>query len=337
MRFAVVIPFYQRDSGILSRALTSVFQQELPAGASLQVFIVDDSSPTPAAAEVELLPEVQRARVTLMRQPNGGPGAARNTGLDAVAEGGFDYVAFLDSDDFWAKDHLAEALALLERGYDFYFCDHLRTEDDITYFNRTERLRILRELRSEGVTVIDADLPILAFDRRILTSAYVETYLSQTSTIVVRQGFVQDLRFDTRLRNAGEDHMFWISLVMAGARTVVSWKCNVFCGQGVNIYFDAFDWTSTKVVDRIGYMLMFFQMVGRSFDLAPEDRATLGGMIRRYRRAYSYLFLRALLQRKKPSFALMWKLAAGDPALLPAMPWRFLSVLPNREAESKTW
>lgn len=337
MRIAIVIPFYQRDPGILTRALTSIFQQELPDGASLHVFVVDDSSPVPAAAEVDLMAPAQRARVTLLSQPNGGPGAARNTGLEAVAKDSFDYVAFMDSDDFWAPCHLGDALALLEQGHDFYFCDHIRTEDDITYFNRTKRLRLLREERGPGVTVIDPDLPILGFDRRILTSAYVETYLSQTSTIVVRQSFVERLRFDTDLRNAGEDHMFWISLVMADARTVVSWKCNVFCGQGVNIYFDAFDWTSTKVVDRIGYMLMFFQSVGRRFDLGPEDRATLGGMIRRYRRAYSYLFVRALLQRKKPTFALMWKLAAHDPALIPAMPLRFLSVLPNRQAESKTW
>ena len=337
MRIAVVIPFYQRDSGILTRALTSIFEQDLPDSVSVMAFVIDDSSPVPAAAEIDLLSPDRRAAVTLLKQPNAGPGGARNTGLEAVSEGGYDYVAFMDSDDFWAPCHLGDALELLEQGYDFYFCDHVRTIDDITYFNRTKRLRILRDQRTEGVTVIDADLPILSFDRKILTSAYVETYLSQTSTIVVRQSFVQTLRFDTRLRNAGEDHMFWISLVMADARTVVSWKCNVFCGQGVNIYFDAFDWTSTKVVDRIGYMLMFFQTVNRSFDLAPADRETLAGMIRRYRRAYSYLFLRAILQRKKPTLSLTWKLAAGDPGLIPAMPWRFLSVLPNREAESKTW
>lgn len=335
MEIAVIIPFYQRESGILARALDSVEAQELPAGTSLAVFIVDDESPVPAKAE--LAARSGRVPVRLIEQPNGGPGAARNAGLDAVAAGRFDYVAFLDSDDIWAPCHLRDALALLESGYDFHFCDHRRTEDDITYFQRTAALRRLRDARHAGVTVLDAQIPILAFDQKTIMAASVETYLSQTSTILVRQRFVQDLRFDVRLRNAGEDQLYWLSLIDAGARTVVSWKVNVECGRGVNVYFDAFDWRSTKVVDRTGYMLMFFHTLARRLSLSPSDRQTVAQRVRRYRRAYSYLFLRALMQGRVPSLSLTWKLAALDPGLIPAMPLRFLAVLPNREAESAHW
>ncbi|EKX58903.1 Beta-1,3-glucosyltransferase [Rhodobacter sp. AKP1] len=335
MRTAVIIPFYQREAGILSRALDSVDGQILPEDHSLTVFVIDDESPVSARSEVE--GRQGKVPVRLIAQKNGGPGAARNAGLDAVAAEGFDRVAFLDSDDIWQPTHLADALDLLARGYDFHFCDHQRTDDDITYFERTPALRRMREERHAGVTVLDAEAPILAFDQPSIMAASVDTYLSQTSTVVVRQGFVETLRFDPRLRNAGEDQLFWLSLIAAGARTVVSWKMNVLCGRGVNVYFDAFDWKSTKVVDRTGYMLMFFHTVGRRLSLTASDRRTVADRIRRYRRAYSYLFLRALLQGRVPTLSLTWKLAALDPGLVPAMPLRFLAVLPNREAESLQW
>lgn len=47
MRTAVIIPFYQREAGILSRALDSVDGQILPEGHSLTVFVIDDESPCP--------------------------------------------------------------------------------------------------------------------------------------------------------------------------------------------------------------------------------------------------------------------------------------------------
>ncbi|MGP3696906.1 glycosyltransferase family 2 protein [Rhodobacter sp. NSM] len=335
MNIAVIIPFFQREGGILSRALDSVDAQILPDGCSLTVLVIDDESPVPARSEIES--RQGRVPVRLIEQKNGGPGAARNTGLDAVAADRFDYVAFLDSDDIWQPTHLQDAVALLERGHDFHFCDHQRTEDDITYFERTPALRRMRGERHGGVTVLDPEIPILAFDQPSIMAASVDTYLSQTSTVVVRQSFVQSLRFEPLLRNAGEDQLFWLSLIEAGARAVVSWKMNVLCGRGVNVYFDAFDWKSTKVVDRTGYMLMFFHTVERRLSLSASDRKTVADRVRRYRRAYSYLFLRSLMQGRVPSLSLTWKLATLDPGLVPAMPLRFLAVLPKRQAESLQW
>jgi cellulose synthase/poly-beta-1,6-N-acetylglucosamine synthase-like glycosyltransferase len=51
-RIAVIIPYYQRDKGILSRAVTSVLGQELPSATTLRVIVVDDASPL--AAEIDL-------------------------------------------------------------------------------------------------------------------------------------------------------------------------------------------------------------------------------------------------------------------------------------------
>jgi glycosyltransferase involved in cell wall biosynthesis len=112
----VVIPYFQRSPGILAKALASIAAQEgcpLP----IQVIVVDDASPAPVAAELAGVGAMPHP-VRVITQANGGPGAARNTGLDH-APPGTRYLAFLDSDDEWMPDHLARAVAALECGYDF--------------------------------------------------------------------------------------------------------------------------------------------------------------------------------------------------------------------------
>lgn len=70
-----------------------------------EVVIVDDGSTDNSVAKVE---EIQDSRIHLIRQKNGGPSKARNTGV-MNAKG--DWVLFLDADD----ELLSEALRNFER------------------------------------------------------------------------------------------------------------------------------------------------------------------------------------------------------------------------------
>jgi hypothetical protein len=90
MNFSVVIPTCNRAS-LLPAALASVFAQEHPAR---EVIVVDDGSTDGTGALLQQF----AGRVTVLRQQNRGPAAARNLG---IAEASGDYVAFLDSDDLW--------------------------------------------------------------------------------------------------------------------------------------------------------------------------------------------------------------------------------------------
>ena len=63
----VVIPYFQREPGILRRALASVLRQR--GVEQVAVVVVDDASPVPASAEVASLGETQARRNADLRTP----------------------------------------------------------------------------------------------------------------------------------------------------------------------------------------------------------------------------------------------------------------------------
>jgi glycosyltransferase involved in cell wall biosynthesis len=98
MKVSVVIPTFERQEATL-QALRSALAQTLPP---LEVIVVDDGSKIPFRLPPGLDGE---GTVRVLRQEeNRGAAAARNAGV-AAAKG--EWIAFLDSDDLWAKDKLA--------------------------------------------------------------------------------------------------------------------------------------------------------------------------------------------------------------------------------------
>jgi GT2 family glycosyltransferase len=89
--FSIIIPTYNRPQA-LSQCLASLAQLDYP-GDRVEIIIVDDGSPTPLEATVK--PWRDRLNLTLFRQNNSGPAAARNAGA-RQARG--EYLAFTDDD-----------------------------------------------------------------------------------------------------------------------------------------------------------------------------------------------------------------------------------------------
>lgn len=99
--FSVIIPTYNRPKQ-LADCLTALSNLDYSRD-RMEVIIVDDGSSMPLDAVIK--PFQTELNVTLLRQPNAGPSAARNTGA-AVAKGAF--LAFTDDDCEPAPDWLTQ-------------------------------------------------------------------------------------------------------------------------------------------------------------------------------------------------------------------------------------
>ncbi len=104
--FSIIICTFNR-AHLLPRALDSVLQQ---TESSWEVIVVDDGS-TDNTTEVVSRYLQAAPNIRYMRHSNRGLAISRNVGI-AAAIG--EYVTFLDSDDWYTPDHLANRRALLE-------------------------------------------------------------------------------------------------------------------------------------------------------------------------------------------------------------------------------
>ncbi|QRM53582.1 glycosyltransferase [Sinorhizobium sp. BG8] len=107
-RLSIVIPAYNVAEYIVP-AVVSALDQSF---SDLEVIVVDDGSTddTPALL-AKLSEERQDERLRIVRQPNGGLSAARNTG---IREARGEYIGFLDGDDLWRPDKAERHVAAMD-------------------------------------------------------------------------------------------------------------------------------------------------------------------------------------------------------------------------------
>jgi hypothetical protein len=103
-RVSAVLPFFNHGT-VIDEAVRSLRLQSRPVD---QTIVVDDGSTDPFSLAV--LRRLEGEGITVVRQENAGPGAARNLGV-AHADG--DAILFLDSDDVVTEHHVALAVAAL--------------------------------------------------------------------------------------------------------------------------------------------------------------------------------------------------------------------------------
>src|SRR6478735_1141484 len=97
---SIIIPTFNRVTKVVN-AIDSVLNQVYPTEAR-EVIVVDDGS---SDGTGDVLARRYGSRIRLLRQSNSGPSAARNTGIDVAQH---ELLAFLDSDDRWLPNKLAE-------------------------------------------------------------------------------------------------------------------------------------------------------------------------------------------------------------------------------------
>jgi GT2 family glycosyltransferase len=155
VRVSVVVATYRR-SGTIAPLLRDLAAQQFPSGMpasgmtveGLEVVIVNDGGPVAVHAEV---PADLPFRVRVVERPNGGPAAARHTGI-RLSSGSS--IVIVDDDMRLDPTFIAGHLAALEGGADVVYGVIEGTDHDDSLFTRFHQRHIdlwLTDMRSGGV------------------------------------------------------------------------------------------------------------------------------------------------------------------------------------------
>jgi glycosyltransferase involved in cell wall biosynthesis len=101
--FSVIIPLYNKEE-FVERGIHSVLAQSYP---HFELIVVDDGSVDKGPERVKTIND---SRIRLISQANAGVSVARNVGVQHAK---YDHVVFLDADDTWNQDFLAEINRLI--------------------------------------------------------------------------------------------------------------------------------------------------------------------------------------------------------------------------------
>lgn len=300
---SVVIPYYQRESGILGRALASIAaQRDCPM--PIHVIVVDDASPIPADAEIEAAGNLPYT-VTVVKQPNGGPGSARNAALNAAPKN-TRFVAFLDSDDEWSVYHLARAASSLNAGYDFFFADHHQLNQTAGAFERAGRIQ---PSMHPALPTTQSDLHAYQGD---MFDQIIRGNVIGTSTVVYDFHKFNKNRFKVEFTNAGEDYLFWMEIASRNAKIAFSSQSEAKYGKGVNVYSGA-GWGSDQHLLRVYNELKFKKITKKLYPLTVEQKGHISASVRALRIAFSRDLLHRISHRKSLSIKLLFSQLILDP------------------------
>ena len=197
MRITAVIPVFNRQQ-LGMRAVRSALAQKHPL---IEVIAVDDGSVEPFTPDHDVADD-PRLRVIRLAQ-NSGAAAARNAGV-AAARG--DWIAYLDSDDVWAPDKLAQQAA-------FVAADPLLASNPLTLYATGFRQINMRSGHTQD------RIPISTSQARELASGC--WYSPGSTALMAKSTFETIGQIDTRFRRL-EDLDWSMRLGLAGGRVAVA-------------------------------------------------------------------------------------------------------------------
>jgi succinoglycan biosynthesis protein ExoW len=326
------MPFFQRESGILMRALNSIRSQNIPAEWAVEVIVIDDGSPLAAKDEVKDFQFVAPLHLKITQQENGGVAAARNRGLKE-ADQSATLIAFLDSDDIWPANHLARAIQAMDEGFDFYFTDNRREGHHESHCRSCYVRKTAALLENSSQKTGFLEIP-----RDLMIGLTLSEFPCQASTVVYTQRINNGLCFDVGLRSSGEDVLFFTSLVSSAKRVCMDLDSLVECGGGVNIYFSNLSWNSEKLLSIKVDVLVTHIRIRETLDLSYSNKKLNDKRLKECRSELAFHMLRNLV--KNPTKGLreinrLARLAPGAAIVLPIDMIRVVFGRMSRRSESR--
>ena len=176
---SVVIPTFNR-SAFLKKAIESVLSQGYQ---DFELIVVDDGSEDDTSEVVTGFD----SGIKYIKQKNKGPGAARNLGIKN-SKG--EFIAFLDSDDWWDNDKLATQLQAMEQNPE-YSISHTQE----LWYRNGELLNQKQKHKKHHGYIFDKCLPLCAVS---------------TSTVMARRGIFEEVGLFDEALPCCEDYDFWL-------------------------------------------------------------------------------------------------------------------------------
>ena len=191
-----MIPAYNCAESI-RHAVNSVLQQSVAVS---EIVIVDDGSKDDTLQVIKEL-AIQQPIVKVITQANGGPGKARNTGIENASG---QWIAFLDSDDRWLPDRIEKQANLIAKHPSLAWCSGA--------FKRIKRSNggMIEVGRSNVSTIIDSGGTDVYNALEVITDG---TQI-WTGSMLIRTDVLKELDgFDTEICGS-EDIDLWVRICL---------------------------------------------------------------------------------------------------------------------------
>ncbi len=124
----------------------------------------------------------------------------------------------------------------------------------------------------------------------------VKEFPTQASTVVYKRNVAADLRFNTTLKAAGEDVLFFSMLASKASRIAFDLDNCVECGGGVNMYFGNFEWDSPQCMAIRVDQVLAHRLIGKMVSLSPKSKRLNDYEVIYYRRELAFHVLRNLVK-----------------------------------------
>jgi succinoglycan biosynthesis protein ExoW len=305
--FTVIIPFYQKQPGILLRALKSIFSQTYQ---DFDIIVVDDESPHPAKIELADIDPAWRERINVILQPNGGPGGARNTGLDNIPPE-TRFAALLDSDDIWLPDHLQNAFdSMTKFSADCYWASMEASEEFYYHFG-------MKQLEAqEGGTRL-SEKPLIIEMPELASIMLKNWSFLHLSCMVISREVFSEIRFEPSLRLAAEDVLFFVDCILQSRRPILCDEPGAARGTGLNI-FHSIDNRSPEFLRQQFNTWVALDTLEQRFKARPSDVASIAQYKNTARRQALWSQAGRVKRKQSPDFGLLARWVMRDPAIIGA-------------------
>lgn len=184
MKISVIIPCYNCENTIYE-CIFSVLQQDYSV---FEIICIDDGSTDNTLLILEKIESelsIENLNFIILQQKNSGPANARNNGIKH-AKG--DWIAFLDSDDYWSMNKI---------------------KNDIIFLENNPDVKIL------GSKKMNQSFRYISFSRLLYKNFF------KTSSVLVEKKCILKNLFDSQQRYS-EDYKVWLNIIYNNKGAIIS-------------------------------------------------------------------------------------------------------------------